>query len=69
MSVDDIIDHPINHVLPRSGTAEEQRLELEFLRQMNRRHADERRLDPDLEARIQAFELAFRMQAEAPGSL
>ena len=54
MSVDDIIDNPIEHVLPRSGTPEEQRLELEFLRQMNRRHADEHRLDPDLEARIQA---------------
>ena len=33
---------------------------------MNRRHAEDRRLDPRLEARIQAFELAFRMQAEAP---
>lgn len=66
MAVDDIIDNPIEHVLPQGGSSEEQRLELEFLRQMNRRHADDRRLDPDLEARIQAFELAFRMQAEAP---
>lgn len=66
MAVEDIIEHPIDHVLPRGGTAEEQQLELEFLRNMNRRHADARRLDPDLEARIQAFELAFRMQAEAP---
>ena len=66
MGVDDIIDNPIEHVLPQGGSSEEQRLELEFLRQMNRRHADDRRLDPDLEARIQAFELAFRMQAEAP---
>ena len=66
MAVDDIIDNPIDHVLPQGGSSEEQRLELEFLRQMNRRHADDRRLDPDLEARIQAFELAFRMQAEAP---
>ena len=66
MAVDDIIDNPIDHVLPRGGSSDEQRLELEFLRQMNRQHADERRLDPDLEARIQAFELAFRMQAEAP---
>lgn len=66
MAVDDIIDNPIDHVLPQGGSIEEQRLELEFLRQMNRQHADERRLDPDLEARIQAFELAFRMQAEAP---
>ena len=66
MKVDDIIESPIDHVLPSGSTTEEQRLELEFLRQMNRRHADARRLDPDLEARIQAFELAFRMQAEAP---
>ena len=66
MNVDDIIESPIDHVLPSGSTTEEQRLELEFLRQMNRRHADDRRLDPDLEARIQAFELAFRMQAEAP---
>ena len=66
MAVDDIIENPIDHVLPRGGTTEERELELEFLRHMNRRHADDRRLDPDLEARIQAFELAFRMQAEAP---
>ncbi|MDE0260966.1 MAG: DUF1501 domain-containing protein [Bryobacterales bacterium] len=66
MAVDDIIDNPIDHALPQGGSSEEQRLELEFLRQMNRRHADDRRLDPDLEARIQAFELAFRMQSEAP---
>ena len=66
MAVDDIIENPIDHVLPQGGSAREQQLELEFLRQMNRRHADDRRLDRDLEARIQAFELAFRMQAEAP---
>ena len=66
MAVDDIIENPIDHVLPQGGSAQEQQLELEFLRQMNRRHADDRRLDRDLEARIQAFELAFRMQAEAP---
>ena len=66
IAVDDIIENPIDHVLPQGGSAQEQQLELEFLRQMNRRHADDRRLDRDLEARIQAFELAFRMQAEAP---
>lgn len=65
-AADDLMDNPIDHVLPRGGTAEERRLELAFLREMNRRHADERRFDPNLEARIQAFELAFRMQAEAP---
>ncbi len=66
MSVEDIIEKPIDHMIPRGGTPPDRRLELDFLRQMNRRHADARRLDPDLEARIQAFELAFRMQAEAP---
>ncbi len=66
MAVDDLLANPIEHVRPQGGTAEEQRLEQEFLRQMNRRHADARRLDSSLEARIQAFEMAFRMQAEAP---
>ena len=66
MPVDDIIESPVKHVLPRGDSPRGQRLELEFLREMNRRHAEDRRLDPRLEARIQAFELAFRMQAEAP---
>ncbi len=66
MAVDDILAEPVEHVFPQGGTVEERRLELEFLRQMNRRHLDEHRLDRNLEARIQAFEMAFRMQAEAP---
>jgi len=32
---------------------------------LNRQHQDERIDEPELEARIQAFELAYRMQAEA----
>ena len=66
MNVDDIIDNPIDHVRPPDDSRAEQQLELDFLRQINRLHADDRRFDPGLEARIQAFELAFRMQAEAP---
>ena len=66
VAVDDIITSPVDHMLPPGGSAQERRLELEFLRQLNRRHADDRRFDRNLEARIQAFELAFRMQAEAP---
>ncbi len=66
MAADALIDNPVDHLLPRGGNPEQRLLELEFLRRMNRRHADARRLDGDLEARIQAFELAFRMQAEAP---
>ena len=66
MQVDDIIRNPIEHMQPLGSTDDKQKLELDFLRQMNRRHADDRRFDPHLEARIQAFELAFRMQVEAP---
>jgi uncharacterized protein (DUF1501 family) len=47
-------------------SADEQRYELEMLQNINRRHEALRQSDPQLEARIQAFELAFRMQAEAP---
>src|SRR2546422_11134722 len=39
-----------------------------MLQKMNRRHLEARQSDPELEARIQAFELAFRMQAEAPAA-
>ena len=41
-----------------------QRRQLEFLQAMNAEHAAERR-DPRLEARIESFELAYRMQADA----
>jgi hypothetical protein len=37
-----------------------------MLQKLNRRHAFSREYDPELEGRIQAFELAFRMQTEAP---
>jgi hypothetical protein len=43
-----------------------QRLEIELVAQMDRRQAQSRGPDSDLEARIASFELAFRMQAEAP---
>lgn len=37
-----------------------------MLQNINRRHADMNGQDPQLEARINAFELAFRMQIQAP---
>lgn len=43
----------------------EQRRQLDFLYQLNRAHADQRNEDPQLESRIQSFELAYRMQKEA----
>ena len=42
------------------------RRDLDLLRWMNERHAAARLASDELEARIAAYELAFRMQAEAP---
>ena len=43
-----------------------QRNELQLLQQLNKKHANERNLDPNLLSRIQSYELAYRMQAAAP---
>ena len=43
----------------------EQRQQLDLLQKFNRRHLQQHAEDPLLEARIQAHELAFRMQTEA----
>ena len=43
----------------------EQRKQLNLVQALNAKHLEERGADPQLEARIQAFELAFRMQSEA----
>jgi hypothetical protein len=44
---------------------EEQRRQLDLVRALNERHLADRGPDPLLEARIQSFELAYRMQSEA----
>jgi hypothetical protein len=60
-------DEPIPNLKnPEGVTAEQQRGKLDFLNQLNRQHALGRRQQTELEARIAAYELAFRMQAEAP---
>ena len=43
-----------------------QRLQLDLLGRHNRRHLERTGSDPRLEARIRSFELAFRMQVQAP---
>lgn len=43
-----------------------QRLQLDLLKRRNQRHLAEQGPDSALEARIDSFEMAFRMQAEAP---
>jgi hypothetical protein len=43
----------------------EQRRQLDLVRRLNERHMEARQRDAQLEARIQSFELAYRMQSEA----
>ncbi len=47
----------------------DQRRQLDLLASLNREHQATRRDDPNLEARIQSFELAYRMQMEATDAL
>ncbi|HUG81915.1 MAG TPA: DUF1501 domain-containing protein [Bryobacterales bacterium] len=62
----DDLKEPIQY-LERPGMSPDlQRFELDMLQKMNRRSAERAQLDPQLEGRIQAFELAARMQTEAP---
>ncbi|MCA9064775.1 MAG: DUF1501 domain-containing protein, partial [Planctomycetaceae bacterium] len=47
-------------------TRHEERRTLDFIQSLNRRHLQQRDQDDRLTARINAYELAFRMQATAP---
>ena len=69
LKVDDIKNEPIEYLLGKHFSPDEQRYELEMLQNINNRHRALRKNDAQLEARIQAFELAFRMQMEAPAAL
>jgi hypothetical protein len=51
---------------PASVGEERQRAKLDLLNSMNHRHADARPDLTELDARIRSYELAFRMQAQAP---
>jgi hypothetical protein len=51
---------------PRGISDERQRGKLDLLNEMNRAHAVDRPGQTELDARIAAYELAFRMQAHAP---
>ena len=56
---------PIAH-MSRAVPAGQQRTELDLLEYFNRQHLQGRERDTNLSARIQSFETAFGMQAEAP---
>jgi hypothetical protein len=55
----------VANIRNNSATPAEQRRQLDLLRRLNERHLEERQRDAALEARVQSFELAYRMQAEA----
>jgi hypothetical protein len=58
---------PIANLHPPIGLSRErQQGKLELLNQLNRRHLEPRHDQTELDARIKSYELAFRMQAEAP---
>ncbi len=58
---DKLIENIVNARMP----ADAQLRQLEWLREFNAEHRSARGDDPQLEARIQSFELAYRMQLEA----
>ncbi|CAN5875149.1 DUF1501 domain-containing protein [soil metagenome] len=63
-------DTPIpNLENPEGVTDERQRGKLSYLDRLNRRHEATRAEQTELEARIASYELAFRMQAEAPEAI
>jgi hypothetical protein len=59
------LDKLIENIRNNRVTLEQQRLQLDFLQKLNARHQAQRSSDPMLDARIQSFELAYRMQMEA----
>jgi hypothetical protein len=59
------IDKLIANIRNTRLSLEEQRRQLDLVKKLNQLHAADRQQAPLLEARIQSFELAFRMQTEA----
>lgn len=59
------VDELIENITNTTVTRRDQRRQLDLLMRFNREHQLQRSDEPELEARIQAFELAYRMQMEA----
>jgi hypothetical protein len=60
------LSKPIPNLANPRLSSERQRRQLDLIRQLNQLHLRQREEDSRLEARIASFELAFRMQMEAP---
>ena len=54
---------------PTAVTPERQRLNLDLLASMNKRHASQHPQHGELAARLESYELAFRMQTEVPNAI
>jgi len=52
--------------MPGLYSEQERRRQLEFIHWMNQQHLDQQAQSSELQARIQSYELGFRMQMEAP---
>jgi hypothetical protein len=59
------IEKLIEHVVNRRLSRDQQRSQLDFIQSLNEEHRQTRPGDALLDARIQSFELAYRMQGEA----
>jgi len=63
-------DKPVLNLAPPDGVAQSQQAStLRILQKLNRKHLEGRQHFSDLEARIAAYELAFRMQQEIPEAI
>ncbi len=59
-------DAKFNYIASPNSNPVQQRLQLDLLRRLHEKDIATAGMDPNLEARIQSFELAFRMQTAAP---
>lgn len=59
-------NRPIDNLSPVGTSLERQRQQLDALKALNALHRDRRQDDSALAARIESFELAYRMQKEGP---
>lgn len=59
------INRLIENVQNKHTDMDAQRVQLDLLQKLNRRHSADRQNDAQLESRIQSFELAYRMQIDA----
>ena len=58
-------DRLIPHIRDHQLGNKSRRAQLDLIQEVNRRYAEKRAGESDLEARIQSFELAYRMQSDA----